>query len=79
LLPMHHSRARGFGVIRPLNMDRMKVSNDQAETLDKICLGIFADMSNAGATLAETLRAVYMTGAQNTLAITQQQRASNDT
>lgn len=74
LSPMHHSRARGLGIIRPLNMDRMEISIEHAEALDSIVLGVFADMSNAGASLAESLRAIYMTGVQNTLSITEEQR-----
>lgn len=64
---MHHSRSRGFGAVRPRNMDRMEITHEQAEVLGNLVLGIFADMSNAGATLEETLRAIYMTGVENTL------------
>ena len=74
LSPMHPSRARGFGAVRPLNMDRMEISHEQAEVVANIVLGVFADMANAGATFAESLTAIYMTGVQNTLEITEQQR-----
>lgn len=80
LSPMHHSCARGFGIIRPLNMERMEISHEHAEALDSVVLGVFADMSNAGATFAETLRAIYMTGVENTLAvIAEQERAAHGT
>ena len=67
LSAMHHSRARGFGAIRPRNMDRIKITHEQAEALGNVVLGVFADMANAGATLEETMRAIYMTGVENTL------------
>lgn len=79
LSPMHHSRARGLGIIRPLNMDRMEISIEHAQALDSVVLGVFADMSNAGASLAESLRAIYMTGVQNTLAVISEQEASHGT
>jgi hypothetical protein len=63
----HHSRARGFGAIRPRNMSQMPITHEQATALGEIVLSVFADMSNAGATLEETLRAIYMTGVENTL------------
>lgn len=78
LIPMHHSRARGFGIIRPLNMERMDISHEQAEALDGLVLGVFADMANAGATFGESLRAVYMTGAENTLAVIAKQEGTPD-
>lgn len=71
---MHHSRARGFGAVRPLNMERMPITPEQAEAVDEVALGVFADMANAGATFAESLRAIYMTGVQHALEITEQQR-----
>ena len=74
---MHPSRARGFGAVRPLNMERMDISHEQAEVVAKLVLGIFADMANAGATFAESLSAIYMTGVQNALAITEEQRVQH--
>lgn len=74
LKAMHHSRTRGFGAIRPRNMDKMSITNEQAELLGDMVLSIFADMANAGATFEESLRAIYMTGVQNTLEITKEKR-----
>ena len=74
LSPMHHSRARGFGAVRPHNMDQMPITADQAFALGELVLGIFADMSNAGATFEETLRAIYISGVQNTLEILEEKK-----
>lgn len=54
--------------VRPRNMTRIKLKFEQREALEELCLGVFADMVNSGATLAATLTAIYLTGVQNTLA-----------
>lgn len=38
------------------------------ECIERIALGIFTDMVNSGATLQETLAAVYLSGSENALA-----------
>jgi len=65
LLPVHSSmrplvrRER----IRPHNMDYIHgVTHEQGEALERIALGIFTDMTNAGATFQESLAAIYLSG-----------------
>lgn len=63
----HYSRERLRGAIRPHNMDSMPITNEQREVVGALVLSIFTDMSNSGATLVETLSAIYMTGVENTI------------
>lgn len=65
-------RASGY-LKRPLNMSTVTLTSDQRECIERIALGIFTDMVNSGATLQETLAAVYLSGSENALA------AYNDT
>ena len=48
-------------------MDVMSITPEHREAVSDVCLGIFVDMSNAGAPLAEILSACYMSGVQHTL------------
>ena len=50
-------------------MDVISITSEQRMALSDVCLGIFADMSNAGAPLVEILAACYMSGVQHTLKI----------
>ena len=73
LRPMHrsvletHQRARGYRP-RPVNMSTVALTSEQRECIERIALGIFTDMTNSGATLQETLAAVYLSGSENALA-----------
>ena len=73
LRPMHRSvrevqeRARGFRP-RPVNMSTVTMPPEARECIERIALGIFTDMVNSGATLQETLAAVYLSGSENALA-----------
>lgn len=65
LLPVHSSmrplvrRER----IRPQGMTCITgVTYEQGEALERIALGIFTDMTNAGATFQESLAAIYLSG-----------------
>lgn len=70
-----HPSMRGRGV-RPHNMDRMSgLSGEQIECVERIVLGIFADMVNGERPLTETLVAIYLSGAQHALAATQERAA----
>ena len=73
LRPMHrsvlesHQRARGHRP-RPVRMSTVALTSEQREFIESIALGIFTDMVNSGATLQETLAAVYLSGSENALA-----------
>ena len=73
LRPMHrsvlekHARARGYRP-RPVNMSAVALPSEARECIERIALGIFTDMVNSGATLQETLAAVYLSGSENALA-----------
>ena len=70
LRPMHRSvletqqRARGYRP-RPVNMSAVALTSEQREFIERIAIGIFTDMTNSGATLQETLAAVYLSGSEN--------------
>lgn len=49
-------------------MGILEITHEQHDALADVCLGIFADMANAGAPLQEILAACYMSGVQHTLA-----------
>ena len=53
---------------RPVNMSTVALTSEQRECIERIALGIFTDMTNSGATLQETLAAVYLSGSENALA-----------
>jgi hypothetical protein len=46
----------------PTKMDRMAVSEEQAESINRIAMGIFTDMSNGGYSITEAIEAVYVSG-----------------
>ena len=46
----------------------MTVDLDHLECLERICLGILADMTNGQRSLLETLVACYLSGAQHAIA-----------
>lgn len=64
LHPIHHSVRRVIRNqrLRPSGMAKIEVSPEQSEMLERIALEIFTDMTNAGATLQETLAAIYFSG-----------------
>ncbi len=69
LHPIHSSLLKHRSVsdarLRPHNMDRIAISHEQRQVLEELVLGIFADMTNAGCTLHETLVAIYVSGAKH--------------
>jgi|DEB19_MinimDraft_2_1074335.scaffolds.fasta_scaffold97442_2 hypothetical protein len=72
LHPMHESmmqriqQMRGAS-IRPVGMARIFIDSDTRKCIEGIALSIYTDMVNAGATLQETLAAVYLSGSENAL------------
>jgi hypothetical protein len=53
-------------------MDSIKVTPEQLEWLDALVLGIFTDMSNAGATLAQILGSIYLSGLNHAVVLNQE-------
>ena len=60
--PPHHSIRKSAGQIKPSNMDRADMSEDQYNTMSRVALSIFADCLNAGIGLNDALLAVYLSG-----------------
>lgn len=54
----------------PSRMEKMAVTEDQAEVIDRTALGVFSDCVNAGLTFQEALAAVYLTGADHAISAT---------
>ncbi|WP_421782691.1 hypothetical protein [Kiloniella litopenaei] len=46
----------------PTKMDWMGVSNEQAKSIHRVSMGIFTDMSNGGYSISEAIEAVYVSG-----------------
>lgn len=57
--------------MKPRGMERAPASPEQVAVVQRIALGVFTDMSNAGYSLRETLAAIYLTGAQNAISALQ--------
>lgn len=72
LHPMHASmlhriqQMRGAS-IRPVGMARIFIDSSHRQCIEGIALSIYTDMVNAGATLQETLAAVYLSGSENAM------------
>jgi hypothetical protein len=48
--------------VRPWGMDHILTDNATRETVERIALGIFTDMTNAGRSFQQSLAAVYLSG-----------------
>jgi hypothetical protein len=46
-------------------MYRIAITDEQRVTVESLSLEVFTTMTNAGASLQETLAAIYLTGFQN--------------
>jgi len=62
------TRSRGFRP-RPKGMSILTLPSEDRECIESIALGIFTDMVNSGASLQETLAAVYLSGSENAIAV----------
>ena len=60
LWPIHSSKVVHCAKAR--NMSYKAMTSDTRETLERIALEIFTDMTNAGNTLQATLAAIYLSG-----------------
>lgn len=67
IFPMHHSMMRMLrnSKIRPRNMSSVLSDEATRESLERISLDIFADMTNAGSTFQQAIAAVYLSGLQH--------------
>jgi hypothetical protein len=65
LSPLHISRRLALRHIKPRGMACISLPADHRECIERIALSIYTDMVNAGATLQETLAAVYLSGSEN--------------
>jgi hypothetical protein len=61
ITPMHKSLLK-TNFKQPKNMERTKLPDDMRTMIEEQALAIFADMSNAGCSLQQTLAAVYLSG-----------------
>jgi len=68
LHPLHFSIAGKSR--RPHLMDTAILPREQIEAVERTALDIFADMSNAGQPFQRALAAIYFTGVQHALSIT---------
>lgn len=68
LHPLHFSL--GGKSRRPHMMESVSLPPEQVEAAERMALDIFADMSNAGWPLQKALAAIYFSGIQHALAIT---------
>ena len=61
-------RARGHRP-RPMGMERLAISHEQAAALDQISMSIFADCVNVGVSFQAAISAVYLSGLEHGRAI----------
>lgn len=65
IYPLHPSTraqlAKGYR-IKPRNMAVLDIEPEQHNVTQKVALEIFTDMVNAGASLQETVAAIYLSG-----------------
>ena len=59
---MHYSVRDSLRMRTPSGMDRMPLSPEQVEVVERQALEVFTKMSNAGTPLATTLAAIYLSG-----------------
>lgn len=76
LRPIHSSVSGRLSMLRghslhPTGMSRLAMADEQRQCVESIALGIFTDMTNAGATLQQTLAAVYLSGAEHATTVQQ--------
>ena len=53
--------------VGPSDMGRVYMTNDGAETVQRIACDVFTDCVNSGLTFQEALSAVYLTGVENAI------------
>jgi hypothetical protein len=63
----HTSRLKGRPVPKPKNMASIKMPPEVRQAMEEAALDIFTDMTNAGATLQQTLGAIYLSGIEHAI------------
>ncbi len=74
----HSSKIAGRGTPNPREMELTKLPTDVRQSMEKIALEIFTDMVNSGASLQQTLTAIYLSGIHNTLAALKEEQHDKD-
>ena len=64
--------------ITPPNMQRIKVEPEVVAAMQRVVLGIFADMSNAERSFLDILLAVYISGIEHALEVSGAGRSRPD-
>lgn len=67
LLPQHHSVLARSARVRAPGMATVDCTADVREGMERIALGIFTDMTNAGSTFQQALAAIYVSGLQHAI------------
>jgi hypothetical protein len=76
-IQLHAAHHSAYGVrLRPQGMTAVRgLTAEQVECMQRIALGIFADMSNAGYSLRESLAAIYLSGLMHAIDISRDQQS----
>ena len=68
--PLHPQIRNGRFRLIPINMNRVKdITDEQFETVQKVVLSIYTDMTNNSFSLPETLAAIYLSGVSHALSV----------
>ena len=65
-LRVQHSSKRNTN-LNPRQMAVMKLPPEVRESMEEMALDIFTDMVNSGASLQQTLTAIYLSGIEHTM------------
>jgi hypothetical protein len=75
LHPVHVSVVKR-GRISPNRMARISMPDEMRETMTRVAIDIFTDMSNANHSFQDALLAIYLSGLQHAHAITSEGKAA---
>lgn len=67
--PLHEGKRGGRFRMTPSGMDRLDVTEEQAQAAQRIALSIYTDMSNNGFALREVLSAIYLSGVSHAISV----------
>lgn len=63
---------------KPKNMASIKMPPEVRQAMEEAALGIFTDMTNAGATLQQTLGAIYLSGIEHAISAMKEEQDVQD-
>jgi len=69
LMVEHSAQVKKRGTPKPKGMSIKKVPEDVRKVMEETALNVFTDMVNSGASLQQTLAAIYLSGIENAMAI----------